>query len=84
MKYCNSIYSSNKTCREIVAQLQYKKKLEAEPALKNSRTFYQTLQKNSSYYGGKYTIRYENFKKELKAMKKALKDRNISKKEFDN
>lgn len=84
VKYCNYIYSDNKTCKEIAAQLQYKKKLEAEPALKNSRTFYQSLQKNSSDYGGKYTIRYENFKKELKIMKKGLKEGNISVKEFND
>ncbi len=33
-KYCNNIYSDNKTCREIAAQIQYKKKLEAKPVLK--------------------------------------------------
>lgn len=44
-KYCNNIYAYNKTCREIAAQIQYKKKLDAEPVLKKCRTFYQTLQK---------------------------------------
>ena len=64
-KYCNNIYSDNKTCREIAAQIQYKKKLEAKPVLKKCRTFYQTLQKNASLYGGKHIERYENFKKEF-------------------
>ena len=67
------IYSDNKTCREIAAQIQYKKKLEAKPILKKCRTFYQTLQKNASLYGGKHIERYENFKKESKVIKKLLR-----------
>lgn len=83
-KYCNNIYFDNKTCREIATQIQYKKKLEAKPVLKKCRTFYQTLQKNASLYGGKHIERYENFKKESKVMKKAFEDGNISVKEFNN
>lgn len=60
-----------------------KKKLEAEPVLKKCRTFYQTLQKNASLYGGKHIERYENFKRESKIMKKAFADGNISVKEFN-
>lgn len=83
-KYCNNIYAYNKTCREIAAQIQYKKKLDAEPVLKKCRTFYQTLQKNASLYGGKHIERYENFKKESKVMKKALEDGNITVEDFSN
>lgn len=83
-KYCNNIYSDNKTCREIAAQIQYKKKLEAKPVLKKCRTFYQTLQKNASLYGGKHIERYENFKKESKVMKKAYEEGNISIEKFSN
>lgn len=83
-KYCNNIYAYNKTCREIAAQIQYKKKLYAEPVLKKCRTFYQTLQKNASLYGGKHIDRYENFKKESKVMKKAFEDGNITIEEFSN
>ncbi len=83
-KYCNNIYAYNKTCREIAAQIQYKKKLDAEPVLKKCRTFYQTLQKNASLYGGKHIDRYENFKKESKVMKKAFEDGNITIEEFSN
>ena len=35
----DNIYAYNKTCREIAAQIQYKKKLDAEPVLKKCRTF---------------------------------------------
>ena len=83
-KYCNNIYAYNKTCREIAAQIQYKKKLDAEPVLKKCRTFYQTLQKNASLYGGKHIDRYENLKKESKVMKKALEDGNITVEDFSN
>ena len=83
-KYCNNIYSDNKTCREIAAQIQYKKKLESKPILKKCRTFYQTLQKNASLYGGKHIERYENFKKESRVMKKVFEDGDISVKEFNN
>ena len=83
-KYCNNIYAYNKTCREIAAQIQYKKKLDAEPVLKKCRTFYQTLQKNASLYGGKHIDRYENFKKESKVMKKAYEEGNISIEKFSN
>lgn len=83
-KYCNNIYAYHKTCREIAAQIQYKKKLDAEPVLKKCRTFYQTLQKNASLYGGKHIERYENFKKESKVMKKALEDGNITVEDFSN
>lgn len=83
-KYCNNIYSNNKTCREIAAQIQYRKKLEAKPVLKKCRTFYQTLQKNASLYGGKHIERYENFKKESKVMKKAYEEGNISIEKFSN
>ena len=83
-KYCNNIYSENKTCKEIAAQIQYKKKLESKPVLKKCRTFYQTLQKNASLYGGKHIERYEKFKKESKIIKKALEDGNISVKKFND
>ena len=73
-KYCNNIYSDNKTCSEIAPQIQYKKKLEAKPVLKKCRTFYQTLQKNASLYGGKHIDRYEKFKIEYSIMKRNLKN----------
>ena len=82
-KYCNFIFDNNKTCKDIAPQMEYKKKLNNEPVLKKCRTFYQSLQKNSANYGGNYTIRYENFKKELPIMKHELKEGNISKKQFD-
>lgn len=58
-KYCNNIYSDNKTCRKIVAQIQYKKKIRGKTCTKKCRTFYQTLQKGASLYGGKHIDRYE-------------------------
>ena len=82
VKYCNYIFSDNKTCKELAPQLQYKKKLENEPVLKKYKTFYQTLQKNASLYGGKHIARYENFKKESHIMKKALNTGNISIEKF--
>lgn len=82
VKYCNYIFSDNKTCRELAPQLEYKKKLKNEPILKKYRTFYQTLQKNASLYGGKHIIRYEDFKKEGRIMKQALKEGSISKEKF--
>lgn len=82
-KYCNFMFCNNKTCRELGAQLNYKKKLNNDPVLRKCRTFYQSLQKNASIYGGNYTTRYENFKKELPIMKQSLKEGNISVTQFN-
>lgn len=65
-KYCNNIYAYNKTCREIAAQIQYKKKLDAEPVLKKCRTFYQTLQKMLLYMVESILIDMKTLKKNLK------------------
>ena len=42
------------------------------------------LQKNASLYGGKHITRYENFKKEARIMKKALKEGTITPEKFNS
>lgn len=73
-----------KTCRELAPQIEYKKNLKNEPVFKKYRTFYQTLQKNASLYGGKHIIRYEDFKKEGRIMKRALKEGTMTLERFNN
>lgn len=65
-KYCNNIYSNNKTCREIAAQIQYKKKLEAEPVLKNAEHFIKHYKKMLPYM-------VESILKDMKILKKNLR-----------
>lgn len=65
-KYCNKIYFDNKTCREIAAQIQYKKKLEARPILKKCKIFYQTHKKV-------LLNMVENILKDMKIKKKNLR-----------
>lgn len=84
VRYCNYVFSDNKTCRELAPQIEYKKKLKNEPVFKKYRTFYQTLQKNASLYGGKHIIRYEDFKKEGRIMKRALKEGTMTLERFNN
>lgn len=83
-KYCNYLFTEDKTCRELAPQLEYKKNLDAQPLLKQARTRYQSLEKSASIYGGTHLERYNKFKKEYNIKKYELKEDIITPEEFKN
>ena len=84
IKYCNNKHKSGKTCREIGAEVAYKRKPNEDKALKRYRSRYSSLSSNVSNYP-ESTIalkRLEEFKKIGVEKKKLYTEEKISQEEF--
>ena len=84
IKYCNRIDKRGKTCREIGAELTYKRKLNEDKALKRYRSRYSSLSSNVSNYPESEVAlkRLEEFKKVGAEKKKLYSEGKISQEDF--
>ncbi|MGN1298915.1 MAG: DUF6076 domain-containing protein [Candidatus Scatovivens sp.] len=87
VKYCDSVFSGKKTCKEIGVQKAYAEKLENDRLLKKWRTRYQTLSglvsKTKPGSKSKAAEMYEYYKKEGAIMKDKYEKGEITGKKFE-
>ena len=83
IRYCNNIFKSGKTCKQIGKELSYKKSLKEDNLLDMYRKRYLSLASSVSHYGTEKSIeKFEKYKKDGAIMKKKYLNKEISKKEF--
>ena len=80
--YCDNIFESNKTCREIGASKVFIKNLENDDAYNLYRKVYKKKQALAKSKGGSYEIKYNLFKNQGRDKKNAYKLKEITKEEF--
>ena len=85
-KYCDFLFSKNKTCKEIGANNYYSKKLEEDILLKKYRKRYQSLAKQASTtnHNSKSNKMFEYYKKEGKKVKQNYINGIITAEQFEN
>lgn len=85
-KYCDFLFSKNKTCKEIGANNYYSKKLEEDILLKKYRKRYQSLAKQASTtnHNSKSNKVFEYYKKEGKKVKQNYINGIITAEQFEN